>query len=92
MTGKQRYQSVWNALEDDPVRRENLKLRSEIIRVITETLKDRGLTQQQAAELLECTQPRVNALIQGTIDEFALDMLVNFAHRLGLRVSIEVAV
>ena len=91
MTDKQRYQSVWDALEDDPVRRENLKLRSDILRVITETLTERELTQQQAAELLECTQPRVNALMQGKIDEFRLDMLVDFAHRLGLHVSIEVA-
>ncbi|KPK10804.1 MAG: hypothetical protein AMJ68_08025 [Acidithiobacillales bacterium SG8_45] len=65
MTDKQRYQSVWDALEDDPIRRENLKLRSDMLRVITETLKERELTQQQAAELLECTQPRVNALMQG---------------------------
>jgi predicted XRE-type DNA-binding protein len=29
--------------------------------------------------------------MQGKIDEFRLDMLVDFAHRLGLHVSIEVA-
>jgi predicted XRE-type DNA-binding protein len=62
-----------------------------MLRVITETLKERELTQQQAAELLECTQPRANALMQGKIDEFRLDMLVDFAHRLDLHVSIEVA-
>jgi predicted XRE-type DNA-binding protein len=91
MTDKQRYQSVWDALEDDPVRRENLKLRSDILRVMTETLKERELTQQQVAELLECTQPWVNALLLGKIDEFGLDMLIDFAHRLRLHVSIEVA-
>jgi len=73
------------------VRRENLKLRSDILRVITEMLKERELTQQQAAEFLECTQPRVNALMQGKIDEFRLGMLVDFAHRLGQHISIEVA-
>jgi predicted XRE-type DNA-binding protein len=91
MTEKQRYDSVWDALEDDPIRRENLKLRSELMMVITGTIKERELTQQQAADLLQCTQPRVNALLQGKIDEFRLDMLVDFAHRLGLHVSIEVA-
>ena len=25
-----RFESVWDALEDDPVRRENMKLRSEL--------------------------------------------------------------
>lgn len=91
MTDNQPYQSVWDVLEDDPVQREYLKLRSKILRVITETLKERGLIQQQAAEVLECTQPRANALMKGKIDEFRLDMLVDFAHRLGLHVTIEVA-
>ena len=91
MTDTKRFKSVWDALEDDPVRRENLKLRSELLIVITNTIKERELTQQQAADLLECSQPRVNALLQGKIEEFRLDMLVDFAHRLGLHVSIEVA-
>ena len=34
MNDKQRYQSVWDPLEEDPVQRENLKLRSDILRVI----------------------------------------------------------
>ena len=91
MTNTQSYESVWDALEDDPIRRENLKLRSELMTVIIENVKNRGLTQQQAADLLHVTQPRVSALLQGKIDEFRLDMLVDIAHRLGLHVSIRVA-
>lgn len=91
MTNSQSYESVWDALEDDPIRRENLKLRSKLMTVIIESIKDRGLTQQQAADLLHITQPRVSTLLQGKIDEFRLDMLVDFAHRLGLHVSIRVA-
>ena len=91
MTNTQSYESVWDALEEDPIRRENLKLRSELMTVIIENVKNRGLTQQQAADLLHVTQPRVSALLQGKIDEFRLDMLVDIAHRLGLHVSIRVA-
>ena len=91
MTNIHSYESVWDALEDDPIRRENLKLRSELMTVIIENIKNRGLTQQQAADLLHITQPRVSALFQGKIDEFRLDMLVDIAHRLGLHVSIRVA-
>jgi predicted XRE-type DNA-binding protein len=91
MTNTQSYESVWDALEDDPIRRENLKLRSALMTVIIENVKNRGLTQQQAADLLHITQPRVSALLQGKIDEFRLDMLVDIAHRLGLHVSIRVA-
>jgi predicted XRE-type DNA-binding protein len=90
MSEKAQFDSVWEALEDDPVRQENLKLRSELMMTISETIKKRGLKQQNAAERLHISQPRVSALLKGKIDEFRLDTLVDFAHRLGLHVSINV--
>lgn len=91
MSKKAQFESVWDALEDDPVRQENLKLRSELMMAISETIRERGFRQQDAAELLQITQPRVSALLKGKIDEFRLDTLVDIAHRLGLHVSINVA-
>jgi predicted XRE-type DNA-binding protein len=91
MKTKQRFDSVWEAIEDDPVRVENLKLRSAVLIEITETLKSRELTQQQTAELLHITQPRVSALLKGKINDFRLDSLVDIAHRLGLHVTLNVA-
>ena len=91
MSTKDRFNSVWDALEDDPVRQENLKLRSALMMEIAERLKNQGLTQTQAAEVLHITQPRVSALVKGKINEFRLDSLVDMAHRLGLHVSINVA-
>ncbi|MFQ5754336.1 MAG: helix-turn-helix domain-containing protein [bacterium] len=72
MKNENRFKTVWSALEDDPVRVENLKLRSALIIEITEKIKDQELTQSQAAELLRITQPRVSALLQGKINEFRL--------------------
>ena len=91
MSKKDRFTSVWDALEDDPVRAENLKLRSALMMEIAERIKDEGLTQTQAAEVLHITQPRVSALLKGKINDFRLDSLVDMAHRLGLHVSINVA-
>ena len=91
MSKKKRFESVWDALEDDPVRQENFKLRSELMIAISETVKERGLKQQDAAKLLHISQPRVSALLKGKLDEFRLDTLVDLAHRLGLHVSINVA-
>ena len=85
------FASVWEALEDDPVRVQNLRLRSELLMRIAEELRARKLTQAKAAELLCVTQPRVCALLQGKIEKFRLDSLIDIAHRLGLRVVIEVA-
>lgn len=91
MSQNDRFASVWDALEDDPVRVENLKLRSALMVEIAERIKDQGLTQTQAAEALHVTQPRVSALLKGKINDFRLDSLVDMAQRLGMRVSINVA-
>ncbi len=91
MSDNKRFNSVWDALEDDPVRAENLKLRSALMIEIADKIKILGLTQTQAAELLQITQPRTSALLKGKIKDFRLDGLVDMAHRLGLHVSLKVA-
>ena len=91
MSKNDRFTSVWDALEDDPVRQENLKLRSALMMQIAERIKEQDLTQTQAAEMLHITQPRVSALLKGKINDFRLDSLVDMAHRLGMHVSINVA-
>jgi len=60
MSKKDYFNSVWDALEDDPVRQENLELRSALMMEIAERIEDRGLTQTQAAEVLHITQSRVS--------------------------------
>jgi predicted XRE-type DNA-binding protein len=91
MNDKQKFESVWEALEDDPVRVQNLKLRSAALIEITEKLAGLNLSQTEVAKILSISQPRVSALMQGKIHKFRLDSLVDIAHRLGLRVSIQVA-
>ncbi|MCG8074292.1 MAG: XRE family transcriptional regulator [gamma proteobacterium symbiont of Ctena orbiculata] len=91
MSDHKRFDSVWDALEDDPIRIENLKLRSALLIAINEELDSRGLKQKEAAELLHITQPRISALKQGKVNDFRLDTLVDIAHRLGLHISMEIA-
>jgi predicted XRE-type DNA-binding protein len=91
MSNRNQFNSVWDALEDDPVRAQNLKLRSGLLMQINEKLRGLGMTQSQVAELLQITQPRVSALLRGKIEQFRLDSLIDIAHRLGMRVSIDVA-
>lgn len=89
--GARRFKNIWDAIEDDPVKVRNLKLRSELLIRISEKIRQESLTQVQAAAILEVSQPRVCALLQGKIEQFRLDSLVDMAHRLGLRVSIGIA-
>lgn len=86
----QRFKSVWDALEDDPSVREDMKLRSELMIHITEKIKKAHITQQEAAKVLRVTQPRVSALLQGKINEFRVGTLITLAHRLGLHISLKI--
>lgn len=83
--------NVWDALEDDPSVREDLKMRSQLMIHIEKKIKKSGLTQQEAAKILRITQPRVSALLQGKIEEFRVGTLITLAHRIGLHVSLKVA-
>ena len=84
------YENVWDALEPDPVKRENLKLRSSLMLALTRHIKREGWTQPQAAKVFGVTQPRISNLIHGKIDLFALDILVKMATAAGLRVTMRV--
>ena len=55
MSKNDQFTSVWDALEDDPVRREKLKLRSVLMMEIAERIKALGLAQTRAADVLHIT-------------------------------------
>jgi predicted XRE-type DNA-binding protein len=87
---KKRYASVWDAIENTPADAENMKLRSALMIVIKEHVKEKGWTQGEAAEQLGVTQPRVSDLMRGKIELFSLDTLVNMVTAIGLKVQMRV--
>lgn len=68
----------------------NLALRSELMIRISQFVRASGLTQAEVATRLALTQPRLNALLRGKIEQFSLDALVNVATRAGLHVALKV--
>lgn len=87
---KQRFASVWDAIEDTPQEAENMKLRSALMMAIRARLSDSEMGQAQAAKLLGVTQPRVSDLMRGKISLFGLDALVNMATAAGLHVELQI--
>ncbi|MCK9510607.1 MAG: XRE family transcriptional regulator [Pigmentiphaga sp.] len=87
---EQRFESVWDALADTPGEAANLQARSALAIALTEVIKQRGLTQAEAAKRLGVTQPRVSDLMRGKLDLFSLDTLVNMLAAAGLRVELRV--
>jgi predicted XRE-type DNA-binding protein len=87
---KQRFTSVWDAIEDTPEEAENMKLRSALMTALREHIVRSGMSQAQAAQMLGVTQPRVSDLVRGKINLFGLDALVNMATAAGLHVELRV--
>lgn len=83
----QRFDSVWDAIEDTPEAAENMKLRSALMTALKQHLTRTEMTQAQAAKLLGVTQPRVSDLMRGKINLFGLDALVNMAAAAGLHIE-----
>lgn len=80
------YADVWEALDRSPAERENLRVRSRLMDAIEDIIKQRQLTQAQAAKLFGVSQPRVSDLMRGRIDKFSIDALVEWLARAGFRV------
>jgi len=87
---KQRYASVWDAIEPSRAAAANMKARAETMIAIRDTVAAWGVTQSAAAKRLGLTQPRMNDLLRGRINKFSLDALINLAMRAGLDVRVEV--
>ena len=86
----ERSTSVWDALVDSPEEAENLRLRSQLMRALTKTVKAWDLPQKDAARRLHVTQPRLSELLNGKIDKFSLDALVNLLASADLEIDITV--
>jgi predicted XRE-type DNA-binding protein len=87
---RQRFRSVWDAIENSPAQAANMKARSEMMLAIRETVESWELTQSAGAKRLGLTQPRMNDLMRGRINKFSLDALINLAARAGLSIRVEV--
>ena len=86
----ERFTSVWDALVDSPEEAENLRLRSQLIWALTRTIKAWDIPQKDAAQQLHITQPRLSELLNGKIDKFSLDALVNMLANANLEIDIKV--
>ena len=87
----EKFESVWDALEGDPVKREIYRLRSELMHAITQHIRSNELRQREVAGMLGISQRRVSTLMKGDFESFRLDTLVAFALKCGHSVSIDTA-
>ena len=85
----QKFTSVWDAIEDTPQQAASLKARSALMIELASMIDTSGITQTQAAQLFNVTQPRVSDLVRGKINLFSLDTLIDMAAAAGLSPSVK---
>lgn len=76
--------SVFDAVEEDAGIAEQLKIKAALMDCIRNYIKDNGLTQQEAADLMGVQRSRIGDVSRGHIDVFSIDALVAMAARVGL--------
>ncbi len=81
--------NVFLDLGFDPEEAAHLEVRSTLMFSIRKLIQDRGLTQAKAAELLGVSQPRVSNLVQGRIELFSIDSLVDMLARAGIKIEVK---
>ena len=67
---------------------ERVLARAQIMSRISEIIKERGLTQKEAAELLGIPQSKVSCLMNGKLGMFSLDYLFEILNALDRNVEI----
>jgi predicted XRE-type DNA-binding protein len=69
---------------------ENLRVRARLMAPLERFVRESNLKQEEAAERLGTTQARISALVNGKIQAFSIDALINMLDAAGLRVDVDV--
>lgn len=68
----------------------NLKIRADLIIDLQKYIRKQNWTQQEAAAFFKETQPRISNLMNGDIERFSIDKLVQMIVKTGMQVKVEV--
>jgi predicted XRE-type DNA-binding protein len=88
----QKFNNVFDALEDTPQAAANMRARADLLRALNQQITSWNITQEDAAKRLGVTRPRLNDLLRGKLGKFSLDALVNLTTAAGLVLAINVEV
>lgn len=91
MSDNQRFTSVWDAIEDTPLKAARMRARSNLMGQLAEVIRQQGMSQSDAAKFFRVTQPRISDLVRGKINLFSLDTLVDMAETAGLQPIVNIS-
>ena len=68
----------------------NLKIRADLILDLQRYIKKQEWTQQEAADFFNEAQPTISNLMNGDIEKFSIDKLVQMIVKTGMQIKLEV--
>lgn len=84
------FDDVFDAIADSPEEALYLKVKSKLLSQISEQIKNRNLTQKEAAIICKTSQARISSITTGKLAEFTIDTLVKIAFCIGLETKLKI--
>lgn len=85
----QAFACVWDALTDSPAEAATMRVRSDLLSAISDTVAGWNVTRAVAAQHLDLTRPRLDELLRGSVGRFSIGELIELAIRAGLDVRVQ---
>lgn len=82
--------NVFEDLGFAPAEARKLKMKSELIIHLSEWIKANELKQEEAAQKLHISKPRVSDVMRGKVEKFSIDALVDMLEQTGQQVTFSV--
>ncbi len=82
--------NIFAAMGFAPVEAAELTVKSALIMTIGDTIKERDLTQQEAAQMCGTDQPTLSKVLRGRMESVTIDKLAAWLNALGRTVEIRV--
>jgi predicted XRE-type DNA-binding protein len=83
-------ENVFKDLGFSAVQSDKLAIKSYLMIQIESFIKNKGMTQAQASQLMNVSRPRISDIMRGKIDKFTIDALVDMLTKAGHRISLNV--
>lgn len=82
-----RYESVWDAICENPEESLAMKIRSYLLRSLGREIKRLGQNPEVICQQLNISNNRLDDILQGRIDRLSRDQLTGMCKRIGLSVD-----
>lgn len=86
-TRRQCFESVWDAICDNPEESLAMKIRSYLLRALGREIKRLGQNPETICQHLNISNNRLDDILQGRIDRLSREQLVGLCKRIGLSVD-----